>query len=152
MVLKFFVRYNPSFIVNKTNYLFFSAADLVASIVGASSSAKRELSTDLLLDDEGRSQKKKVKLSDGDQDEGESKSSDEVEEVNEDDKLAIRQVVVVVISLLFSKYFCFLCKLSKRDTFCVLRKLTISKIRIVRAYKMFLISCITNSVYCLTEN
>jgi len=69
---------------------FFSAADLVASIVGASS-AKRDLSSEAPEDD-GPSQKKKVKLSD--QDEDESKSSDEVEEVNEDDKLAIRQVFV----------------------------------------------------------
>jgi hypothetical protein len=69
---------------------FFSAADLVASIVGASS-AKRDLSSEA-PEDEGPSQKKKVKLSD--QNEDENKSSDEVEEVNEDDKLAIRQVVV----------------------------------------------------------
>ena len=76
---------------------------MVASIVGTSSSSgKRELSSDL-LDDEGRSQKKKVKLSDGDQGEGESKSSDEVEEVNEDDKLAIRQVVVVVVISFLAK-------------------------------------------------
>ncbi len=68
---------------------------MVASIVGASSSAaKRELSSDL-VDDEGRSQKKKAKLSDEDQDEAEEgKVPDEAEEASEDDKLAIRQVAV----------------------------------------------------------
>ncbi len=77
---------------------FFSAADLVASIVGV----KRHESSSDLPDDETRSQTKKVKLEEvSDNAENASISTDKLaddnddvkdEDPSEDDKIALRQV------------------------------------------------------------